>query len=132
MNRVFDEDETFERELFAVRAGAIATPRLDVDDVFARAHRIQGRVSGERSILSAWIGAAACAAACVLAIPVQTQNLAPAPRADVYAEGDGLACRIRSASGPLASLAPSETSICPMTPSELVCGRDVTFSTARP
>ena len=64
------DDDAVERELLALRAGALPRPRLDVADVFARAAAIKAtpvlRLRLPRA--AAWAGAAACAAAILLAV----------------------------------------------------------------
>ena len=62
---VVDEDESFERELFALRANALPEPTLDIAGVFSRA-RMRERIRAERARVVAWIGAASCAAASLL------------------------------------------------------------------
>ena len=57
-----DRDESFERELFALRAEGLPEPPLDVAGVFARVRRREGERAA-RARLVAWIGAASCAAA---------------------------------------------------------------------
>jgi hypothetical protein len=57
-----EEDESFERELFALRANALPDPALDVAGVFARV-RERERERAARARMVAWIGAASCAAA---------------------------------------------------------------------
>jgi hypothetical protein len=59
-----EEDESLERELFALRASALPDPEpaLDVSGVFERV-RMRERQRAERARMVAWIGAAACAAA---------------------------------------------------------------------
>ena len=57
-----EEDESFERELFALRASALPEPPLDVSGVFARV-RLREQERAARARMVAWIGAAACAAA---------------------------------------------------------------------
>ena len=56
------EDESLERELFAIRARALPEPALDVDGVFARVRR-NDVARATRARIVAWVGAAACAAA---------------------------------------------------------------------
>lgn len=60
-----DEDESFERELFALRARALPEPALDVAGVLSRAGTRE-RERAERARIVAWIGAASCAAASLL------------------------------------------------------------------
>lgn len=60
-----EQDESFERELFALRAEALPEPSLDVTGVFARVRRREGERAA-RARLVAWIGAASCAAASLL------------------------------------------------------------------
>jgi hypothetical protein len=57
-----EEDESFERELFALRAEALPEPPLDVAGVFARVSRREAKRAA-RARFVAWIGAASCAAA---------------------------------------------------------------------
>lgn len=73
-----EADESFERELFALRAKALPAPDFDVNGVFARVRRRE-RERATRARVVAWIGAATCAAASlVLAVPdvhrVDAQN----------------------------------------------------------
>jgi hypothetical protein len=60
-----EEDESFERELFALRANALPEPALDIAGVLSRA-RMRERARAERARVVAWIGAATCAAASLL------------------------------------------------------------------
>jgi len=84
-----DDDESLERELFALRADAMPAPKLDVDDVFAR---MRPRKVKLRAL--AWIsGPVVAAAAMFLAVATGGD---PSRANDVHAqateEGDGLAC----------------------------------------
>jgi hypothetical protein len=116
-------DESLERELFALRAPTIATPRLDLEDVLARAER-PWRAPHRASRLAAFASAAACAAASWLAV-------APAPsHVDESANGsmsyfDGLSCR-NDVPDVVVS---SEPAMC-VAKAQLVC--DVTFESSRP
>lgn len=58
----FEEDDSLERELFALRASALPEPPLDVAGVLERVRR-RDRERAARAKLVAWIGAASCAAA---------------------------------------------------------------------
>lgn len=58
----FEEDESLERELFALRASVLPEPAFDVAAVLARV-RHRERERSARARLVAWIGAASCAAA---------------------------------------------------------------------
>jgi hypothetical protein len=111
------DDESVERELFALRASALPVPRLDVGDVIARARRPQ---RDARRI--AWVGALACAAASylgfahtgerdvILATPLRS------PEVSVSAF-DGLACR----EGVSDALVTSDEPAMSIAPIELVC-----------
>jgi hypothetical protein len=57
-----DEDDSLERELFALRATALPEPALDLGGVLARV-RARESERAARARLVAWIGAASCAAA---------------------------------------------------------------------
>jgi hypothetical protein len=59
------QDESFERELFALRAEALPEPALDVAGVFARVRRREEERAARARVV-AWIGAASCAAASLL------------------------------------------------------------------
>ncbi len=116
-------DESLERELFGVRARALPTMTLDIDDVLARAARMTP-VRRERGMIAAWIAAAAC----ILLAPSHPTGVLDDARA---AYSDGLSCPA-SAMEPMASLSPGDGAMCAMEPSHLVCDRDVTISLATP
>jgi hypothetical protein len=60
-----DEDESLERELFALRARALPDPPIDLAGVLGRV-RERERERAARARLVAWIGAVTCAAASLL------------------------------------------------------------------
>lgn len=110
-----DDDESLERELFALRAPVLPRPRLDWDDVMARASRPHRR--RERA---PWVYAVACAAASFV-------GLASIHDAKMHDDGalecgattsafDGLSCREGVAETSIAS----EPAMC-VAPSRLVC-----------
>ena len=116
-------DETLERELFALRATAIATPKLDFADVLARAER-PWRAPHRGSRLALAASMIACAAASYAAI-------VPTPARPFYDPSatmstfDGLSCRNDMPDLP----APSDPGMCVAT-TQLVC--DVTLESSRP
>jgi hypothetical protein len=121
-------DEGLERELFALRAQAIEMPRLDLDDVLARVERGERAGRGARaSRVTAWLGAAACAAASYLGVAVHEPSrsdeasFAQAPMSYF----DGLSCRADVPD----SVVPSEPGMC-VAPTKLVC--DVTLASSKP
>ena len=61
----FDDDETFERELFALRAKALAAPSLDLDAVLSRVkpQAVRRLAPPQMRFWGSWVAAAACAAA---------------------------------------------------------------------
>ncbi len=61
----FDDDETFERELFAVRAKALAAPTLSLERVLSQVAAVSVREASQPRgrVWTAWLAAAACAAA---------------------------------------------------------------------
>lgn len=117
------DDESFERELFAVRARALPAFRLDLGGVVARAATPARRAKRPGAAWLAWLGSAACAAA-VLAVPQPASRVHPTDVA-----WDGLTC---PASACVATPASRDEAMCAMTPSELVCERDVTSSSSEP
>lgn len=74
------QDESFEREIFALRAEALPPPPMDVGAVIARARRLDAE-RAHRARLVAWIGAAACAAASMV-LAVSDVHRVDSARAD--------------------------------------------------
>jgi hypothetical protein len=124
---MIDADEAFEREVFAMRA--VPPMSLDVDDVFARANRIARSHAHARSKprapWAAWIAAAACLFGVVQAHQVRRASDSIVPRSAEVS--DGLTCR-----ADVAEVVASDDGMCVARPSELVCARDVTFSSVAP
>src|SRR4051812_26648489 len=85
-------DESLERELFALRAPTIATPRLDLEDVLARAER-PWRAPHRASRLAAFASAAACAAASWLAVAPASSTHVDESASATMSYFDGLSCR---------------------------------------
>ena len=80
-----DEDDSLERELFALRASALPEPALDVAAVLERVRRRESERAA-RARLVAWIGAASCAAAS-LVLAVSDVHRVEA-HADTYVTND--------------------------------------------
>jgi hypothetical protein len=118
-------DESLERELFALRAPTIATPRLDLEDVLARAER-PWRAPHRASRLATFASAAACAAASWLVAPAPSAHVDETSRATM-SYFDGLSCR--NDVPDVAVTVSNEPSMC-VAKTELVC--DVTFESSRP
>lgn len=131
----FEADEAFERELFAMRA--MPSMKLDVEEVIARATRPRSKEKRARAPWAAWIGAAACAAASILGVARAHEPEHASRDAIVELHGgvsDGLSCRSDVSENLLESATSSQASaaMCVADPSSLVCGRDATFSIAKP
>ena len=129
-------DETLERELFALRATAIATPKLDFADVLARAER-PWRAPHRGSRLALTASMIACAAASYAAIVPTPARPFYDPRATT-STFDGLSCRndmpdlpSRECAGPPSAdpATPSDPGMC-VAKTQLVC--DVTLESSRP
>ena len=122
-------DETLERELFALRAHAMPTPRLDLDDVLARAERPQysmGRAPHGASRIAACASMIACAAASYMALaPSQTRASETSAATVTMSYFDGLSCRNDVPD----AVTSSDPGMC-VAHTQLVC--DVTIESSRP
>jgi hypothetical protein len=116
-------DETLERELFALRADAMATPTLDLDDVLARAER-PWRAPHRASRIAACASMIACAAASYLALAPSQPHTSEATNATM-SYFDGLSCRNDVPD----TVTSSEPAMC-VARAQLVC--DVTLESSRP
>jgi hypothetical protein len=89
-----NDDESLERELFALRAVTIETPRLDLDDVLARAEK-PWRAPHKASRIAACASMIACAAASYMALapghPTHASEASSVTATMSYF--DGLSCR---------------------------------------
>ena len=126
-------DDELERELFMLRADTIATPRLDLDDVLARAQR-PWRAPHRASRIAACASMIACAAASYLAL-APSQTHASGGETSVVTSTmsyfDGLSCR-----NDMPDIASSDPVIdrgmC-VARAQLVCdGPNVTLESSRP
>ena len=119
-------DESLERELFALRAVTIETPRLDLEDVFARADR-PWRASHRGSRIAACASMIACAAASYMALaPAQTTHATESSSA-VMSYFDGLSCRNDMPD----AVASNDPGMC-VAHTQLVCAANVTLESSRP
>ena len=119
-------DESLERELFALRAVTIETPRLDLEDVFARADR-PWRASHRGSRIAACASMIACAAASYMALaPSQTHAPETSAASATMSYFDGLSCRNDM---PDAITTSDPGGMC-VAHAQLVC--DVTLESSRP
>ena len=120
------QDESLERELFALRAVTIDTPRLDVDDVLARAEK-PWRAPHRASRVAACASMIACAAASYMALapssPTRASETSTATATMSYF--DGLSCRNDMPD----AITTSDPGMC-VARSQLVC--DVTLESSRP
>jgi hypothetical protein len=124
------EDESLERELFALRAVTIETPRLDVEDVLARAER-PWRAPHRASRVAACASMIACAAASYLALaPSQPHGSETSTASATMSYFDGLSCRndmpdVVTSNDPTKN----DENLC-VARAQLVC--DVTLESSRP
>lgn len=120
------DDESLERELFALRAVTIETPRLDVDDVLARAEK-PWRAPHRASRAAACASMIACAAASYMALapghPAHTSETSTVTATMSYF--DGLSCRNDMPD----AVTTSDPGMC-VARSQLVCA--VTLESSRP
>ena len=119
------DDESLERELFALRAHVIDTPRLDLDDVLARAER-PWRAPHRASRIAACASMIACAAASYMALaPSHAMHASDAGTVTAtMSYFDGLSCR-----NDMPDVVTSDPGMC-VARSPLVC--DVTLESSRP
>jgi hypothetical protein len=91
---ILDEDESLERELFALRAHVIETPKLDLDDVLARANK-PWRAPHRASRVAAFASMIACAAASYMALAPShaTRTSETSAMTATMSYFDGLSCR---------------------------------------
>jgi len=121
-------DESLERELFALRAVTIETPRLDLEDVLARAQR-PWRAPHRASRIAACASMIACAAASYMALApshVQSHASDASGATATMSYFDGLSCRNDM---PDVVPATSDPGMC-VARTSLVC--DVTLESSRP
>lgn len=121
------DDESLERELFALRAVTIETPRLDLDDVLARAEK-PWRAPHRASRIAACASMIACAAASYLALAPghQTRPSETSTMTATMSYFDGLSCRNDM---PDAITTTTDPGMC-VAHDQLVC--DVTLESRRP
>ncbi|HEY1957381.1 MAG TPA: hypothetical protein VGH28_17300 [Polyangiaceae bacterium] len=117
-------DDALDREIFALRAAVAPRPRLDWDDVIARASRPRRR---ERA---PWVYAAACAAASFVGLASLHDSKATSAAVlpgESMSYFDGLSCR----EGVADPAVTTEPPMC-VAPMKLVCERDVTSDPPAP
>lgn len=118
-------DESLERELFALRAHTIETPRLDLEDVLARAEK-PWRAPHRASRIAACASMIACAAASYMALaPSQTRASETSATTMTMSYFDGLSCRNDVPD----AVTSSDPGMC-VARAQLVC--DVTLESSRP
>jgi hypothetical protein len=122
----FEMDESLERELFALRAVTIETPRLDLDDVLVRAEK-PWRAPHRASRIAACASMIACAAASYMALApshqARTSDASAVTATMSYF--DGLSCRNDMPD----VVAASDPGMC-VARDQLVC--DVTLESRKP
>lgn len=122
-------DESLERELFALRAVTIETPRLDMEDVLSRAQK-PWRAPHRASRIAACASMIACAAASYMALApshVQTHTIDTSGATATMSYFDGLSCR--NDMPDVVVVATNDPGMC-VAHSQLVC--DVTLESSRP
>ncbi len=123
------QDESLERELFALRAVTIETPRLDLEDVLSRAET-PWRAPHRASRIAACASMIACAAASYMALapshPTYTSETSSVTATMSYF--DGLSCRNDMPD----AITSSDPGMC-VARAQLVCDMtNVTLESSRP
>ena len=121
-------NESLERELFALRAVTIETPRLDLDDVLARADK-PWRAPHRASRIAACASMIACAAASYMALapshPARSSETSSVTATMSYF--DGLSCRNDMPD----AVTTNDPGMC-VAHASLVCVAPVTLESSRP